>query len=85
MDVNQRGVENVDEAWILKYRAALKSAPVEQPRLDKALEVMRALGAKIVSYMSQLLLATGMRKLAIAAKPVTAIPVGETDQGLKAS
>jgi hypothetical protein len=85
MDVNDRGVENVDEAWILKYRAALKNAPVEQPGLRNPLQLMRAWRTKVVAHINQMLLPEEKPKLGMAAKPIATIPVGEPEQELKAS
>jgi hypothetical protein len=85
MDVKQNNVENVDEAWILKYRAALKNLPKEEPRFAKTFEVIRALRTKVTSHINHWLLTTGQPKREGAPKAVQSIPVREPGQGLKAS
>jgi hypothetical protein len=87
--VNPSRVENVDEAWILKYRAALKDAPVEEPRFAKTLDALRAFRTKLLSHMNQVLLTIRKPTLfampkAVATTPIS-IPVQEPKRELKAS
>jgi hypothetical protein len=88
MDVNDSRVEHVDEAWILKYRAALKNAPVEEPRFAKTLDALRAFRTKVMTHMNQMLLTTRKPKLLATTKSVAApisLPIRESEQELKAS
>jgi hypothetical protein len=89
MDVKDSRVENVDEAWILKYRAAIKDAPVEEPRFAKTLDTLRSFRTKLLSHMKQVLLTIRKPELlampkAIGTKPIS-LPVREPEQELKAS
>jgi hypothetical protein len=80
MDVNYSRVESVDEAWILKYRAALNNVPVEEPRFAKTLDALRAFRTKVMTHMNQVLLTVRKPKLLPAPKAVSAsisLPVQE--------
>jgi hypothetical protein len=88
MEVNPSRIESVDEAWILKFRAALENVPAEERRFAKTLDALRAFRAKVMTHMSQVLLSMRKPKLVAATKSVAApisLPVRESEQELKAS
>jgi hypothetical protein len=85
MDVNRSNVENVDEAWILKYRAALKNVPAEAPRFAKILDMIRTLRTSFVLHTHQMLWKGEKPEPAGEPKAVASIPLRESKPELKAS
>jgi len=73
MATDRTGMKNAEDAWIAKYRAALKKVPVELSRSSKVREALNRAHSITVSHIGRMLARSlGPSRWKKSAQPVEA-------------